>query len=79
MQRLSILVMVWLTVFHRNLPLKRSKKCRVLKPQGSSMKNMIIPKTKSSCLPEVNFPPKMQIAVATANAIKLTKSLSDSC
>jgi hypothetical protein len=46
------------------------------------MKNMIIPKTKSSCLPEVNFPQNVNaiIAVATANAIQTNPKslLSDS-
>ena len=29
---------------------------------GSKIKNIIIPNTKSSCLPEDNFPPKMSTA-----------------
>lgn len=40
---------------------------------GKSMKKIIIPKTKSSCFPEVSFPPKIPIekyAIATASAIQ---------
>ena len=41
--------------------------------KGNNMKNIIIPKTKSSCFPEVSFPPKIPIAkyaTAIAKAIQ---------